>query len=128
MERVTARRFARPRPRPHPEENMAAANPNLDALSEANRQLLESWLVNFDESWHQSRLTEQVGARPPMDTRMRLAALTELIKIDLERQWQHGRQPTVEAYVSAYPELGGPDGAPADLLQAEYEVRQQFGA
>jgi predicted Ser/Thr protein kinase len=107
---------------------MIAANPKLETLSDADRQSLESWLVQFDQSWDENRLADQVRERLPVGTPVRLPGLIELIKIDLKRQWQRGRQPTVETYLEAYPELGDRDTAPADLLQAEYAVRRQFGA
>src|SRR5262245_52637688 len=107
---------------------MTAANPMLDTLCDSDRHLLESWLVGFDQSWTEHRLAEQVRELPPLGAPLRRATLIELIKIDLERQWQCGRQRTVESYLQDYPELGGPNAIPTDLLQAEYEVRRQFGA
>ena len=97
---------------------MLAANPKLETLSDADRQLLESWLVQFDQSWDENRLAKQVRELLPVGTPLRLPALIELIKIDLKRQWQRGQQATVERYLEAYPELGGPDTAPADPISA----------
>ena len=51
-----------------------------------------------------------------------------MVKIDLERQWQRGRQVSLESYLKEFPELGSPADVSADLIQAEYEVRRQFGA
>lgn len=50
-----------------------------------------------------------------------------LVKIDLERQWQQSRRPLLETYLQSYPELGTPHTVALGLIQAEYEVRQQFG-
>ena len=38
------------------------------------------------------------------------------------------REITLESYLEQFPELGAPDDVSADLIQAEYEVRKQFGA
>src|SRR5207248_662799 len=92
-----------------------------------DRRVLESWLVEFDQAWQQDSLAERVRRLPPQGSPLRLPALVEMVKIDLEHQWQQGRRPRIEAYLHFYPELGTPETAPADLLQAEYEVRQQFG-
>jgi hypothetical protein len=58
---------------------------------------------------------------------LRLPALLEMIKIDLEHRWQRGQRAKVEAYLKAFPELAEPGRVPADLLLAEYEARQQSG-
>lgn len=105
---------------------MIADNPKLDVLSETDRQIVESWLVSFDKSWSGTRLADQVRELPPPGSPLRLPALLEMVKIDMERQWQEGQRPTVDSYLAAYPELGRPDDAPVDLLHAEYEVRRQF--
>jgi len=51
-----------------------------------------------------------------------------MVKIDLERQWQLGRHVSLESYLDQFPELGSPENVSADLIEAEYEVRRQFGA
>src|SRR5262249_55954510 len=72
-------------------------------------------------------LAQRVQNLPPAGTPWRFPALVEMVKIDLERQWQRGHRPDLEKYLQTYPELGDSATAPVDLLQAEYEVRQQFG-
>src|SRR5262245_24187547 len=103
--------------------NMAA----LLSLPDEERRVLESWLVDFDLSWAEGRLAARAGELPP-GSPLRQLALVEMAKIDIERQWQHGRRPCVEDYLRDYPELGTADTVPADLIGAEYEVRRQFGA
>jgi hypothetical protein len=88
---------------------------------------VESWLFEFDRSWHAGQLAEQVRKLPP-GSPLRIVALVELVKIDLERQWQQGRPACVEGYLRAYPELGTADTVPTDLIAKEYEVRRQSGA
>lgn len=107
---------------------MALANVNVLKLSDADRQVLEAWLVEFDQTWADGRLAARVRQLPAPGQPLRLPALVEMVKIDLERLWQRGRRVTIDAYLKAYPELGNPDSVPMDLLLAEYEVRQQFGA
>jgi serine/threonine-protein kinase len=107
---------------------MAAMNAGFAALALPDRQVVESWLFAFDRGWHDSRLAEAVRALPPPGSPLRFAALVEMVKIDLERQWQQGRPVCLEDYLRAYPELGTGDTAPADLIAKEYEVRQQSGA
>lgn len=106
---------------------MAPISPMLLKLSPENRQTLESWLVEFDLSWNEDQLTSRARSLP-RDNPLRAAALAEMVKIDLERQWQRGRQPDLESYLRVYPELGSSDNVSADLIQVEYAVRRQFGA
>lgn len=106
---------------------MAAAWEHLERLAGVDRRLLESWLSAFNQAWHEGQLAERVQQLPPPGSALRLPALVEMVKIDLERQWQQGRQILVEIHLKAYPELGTPENVPPDLLQAEFEVRRQFG-
>src|SRR5262245_21144957 len=106
---------------------MAAANTQLLRLSEEDRCKLEFLLKEFEDTWTDGCLNDRVRQLPPADSALRAAALIELVKIDLERQWAAGRRPDLESYLSTYPELGTADSVPADLIQAEFEVRKQFG-
>jgi hypothetical protein len=107
---------------------MTAMEPHLAELSDDQRQLLESWLIEFDQSWDEHRLALWVRKLPARGDRLRRPALLEMVKIDLEHRWQRGRGARLEAYVKALPELGTPDSLPADLILAEYEARQHCGA
>jgi hypothetical protein len=107
---------------------MAAANLHLAKLSDADRGVLEGWLVEFDQSWHEKRLAFQVRQLPPADNPLRLAALIEMVKIDLERQWQMGRRAVIEGYLKFIPELGTSETVPEQIILTEYEIRRQHGA
>ncbi len=106
---------------------MAAPNPRLAELSDDDRQIVESWLIAFDQGWDEAILVSRVE-QIPIGSSWRVPALVEMVKIDLERQWQHGRRVSLESYLEQYPELGRPEDVSADLIQAEFEVRRQFGA
>jgi serine/threonine protein kinase len=106
---------------------MPAHDPELTDLSADDRRALDHWLVEFDRGWEDGLLSNRVDQIPPGSS-WRLPALAEMVKIDLERQWERGREITLESYLEQFPELGAPDDVSADLIQAEYEVRKQFGA
>jgi predicted Ser/Thr protein kinase len=106
---------------------MTSAEPHLAELSEDQRQVLETWLVEFDLSWDKGSLAAWVARLPPARAGLRRAALLEMVKIDLERRWRQGQRVCLEAYAKTLPELGTPDSLPADLLHAEYEARQHSG-
>jgi hypothetical protein len=105
---------------------MAESNEGLWLLADEQRQLVEAWLVEFDGGWREGLLAERARGLPAGP--LRLPALVEMVKIDLERRWQRGARATLEDYLGAYPELGGPDGVPLSLIRAEHEVLLQFGA
>lgn len=107
---------------------MPASDPNLLALSDGQRQVVESWFAQFDQAWADGLLAAWVCRLPPPNDARRRPALVELVKIDLERRWQIGQPRRLEEYLQAYPELGTPETTPVDLVQAEYEVCCQFGA
>ena len=104
---------------------MAALIPKLADLSDDDRQVLESWLVEFDQGWDERLLASRLDEIPPGSS-WRLPALAEMVKIDLERQWRHGRQVSLESYLEEFPELGSPGDVSADLIQVEYDVRRKF--
>ncbi len=54
--------------------------------------------------------------------------MVELVKVDLERNWQAGRREPLAAYLDKYPSLGDRTTVPPELIQAEIDVREQFGA
>ncbi len=93
-------------------------------LTGAERHRLESLLLEFDRSWDDGRLA--AARQLPRDA-LRPLALLEMVKVDLEKQWQRGRKPTVEGYLRLYPELGTAETVPPGLLLAEYQVRRRFG-
>lgn len=106
---------------------MPASDPNLAALSAEDRQLVESWLVDFDQAWNEDRLKDWLGRLPPRGDCLRRAAVVEMVKIDLERRWQEGKGARLESYLKHLPELGTPETVGVDLILAEYEARRQAG-
>jgi predicted Ser/Thr protein kinase len=98
----------------------------LTRLSDAERAELEAWLLEFDLRWDADRLASQ-ASKLPASGEFRLSALAEMVKIDLERQWQHGHRVGVEHYLQAFPELGSSDCPPLELIETEVDVRTQFG-
>jgi serine/threonine protein kinase len=64
---------------------------------------------------------------PPASDGRRLAALHELVKLDLEVQWRRGRQVRVEDYLPRFPELGTARTVPAELIVAEFRARTLYG-
>jgi serine/threonine protein kinase len=106
---------------------MVAQRRPLADLSDADRHEIEAWLVAFAERWEDGILAQRVEQIPPGSS-WRLPALAEMVKIDLQRQWQHGHQVSLESYLARFPELGSPAEVSAELIQADYEVRRQFGA
>src|SRR5262245_2366610 len=96
-------------------------------LSADHQQVLQVWLTDFERSWSDGQLAARVRDLPPAGSPLRLATLLGMARLDLQRQWQQGRQVPVEAYLRDYPELGTADTVPVELLRAEYDARKQAG-
>jgi predicted Ser/Thr protein kinase len=100
----------------------------LAKLTEGERRQLEAWLAEFHQSWDDKRLGAQVRKLPPPGSALRQAALTELVKIDLLRQWQKGHRAKLESYMKALPELGTAETVSPELIRAEMAARRTAGA
>jgi tetratricopeptide (TPR) repeat protein/tRNA A-37 threonylcarbamoyl transferase component Bud32 len=96
-------------------------------LSEAQRDSVAQLVRQFDAGWDEKKLATGVSLLPVPPDPVRLPALVEMIKHDLEQHWQRGRQPVLEAYLRLYPELGTAGTVPAELIAAEVRLRKQFG-
>ena len=62
-----------------------------------------------------------------VDPSHRGAALSELVKVDLERGWKAGRPKPLAQYLSEYPELGLESNPPDDLVEFERELCRRHG-
>jgi formylglycine-generating enzyme required for sulfatase activity/serine/threonine protein kinase len=107
--------------------DLAASDVEFAGLSDEERQQVESWLVEFDQGWDKDSLAAWLRKLPPQGDRLRRSTLVEMVKIDIERRWLHGRRSSLESYLKALPELGTPETVPPELILAEYEARLQHG-
>jgi hypothetical protein len=98
----------------------------LSELRDADRNKLESYLVEFDRAWTAASLDKSVAALPA-GASWRLLAIQEMVKIDLEKCWWRGRKTQVEDYLKRLPELGTRDTVSPELLVAEFEARAHAG-
>jgi WD40 repeat protein len=103
---------------------MSPVNARLLKLSPTDQLRVEGWLAEFDQAWEVGQLATHVDRLPPPNDPLRLAALIELVKIDLERNWQRGAKVTADDFLRRFPEL---EVDRAELLAAEEEARQQYG-
>jgi serine/threonine protein kinase len=106
---------------------MTSEQSNRPGISAGENRVLETWVSEFERTWNESRLAELARVLPP-EPHLRRPTLLEMVKIDLRRRWQGGIRVPVESYLLRYPELGGRDQPPLDLILAENEARQQHGA
>lgn len=100
----------------------------LPELSPSDQQMLTARLVAFAEAWQANALSQWVEQNLPAEQPLRQHLLTGLARIDLERRWQAGEQPTVESYLARYPELGTTETVAPELIGAEYRARERAGA
>lgn len=101
-----------------------------DPLTSGERDLLQDLLSRFRNACRQwNASSEAVDLRKflPAKGPLRTPALCELIKADLEVQWQHGRNTLLETYLEQFPELGSTRALPATVICEEYRVRHCYG-
>jgi len=53
------------------------------ALSCANHEAIEPWLIQFDQAWHEGALAAWVQKLSTLEGSLRPVALIEMVKIDL---------------------------------------------
>jgi serine/threonine protein kinase len=108
------------------ETRMPALSESIAALPPLQRRMAEAWLTRFEENWHLQKLRECMRALPAQST-LRRPLLLAMIERDIAHQWEHGQQVGVETYLREFPELGGSQEFPIELVAAEYQVRQRHG-
>ena len=57
----------------------------------------------------------------------RLDVLSELVRVDFERQSRAGQQPSLARYLAEFPELRGDDRSVLELLACEFALRERAG-
>lgn len=82
-------------------------------------------LERFGDAW-KNETPPKICDFLPSRHGLRQVALVELIKLDMEQRYGGAAPPTtLEEYAGAYPELGGVEGLPAELIYEEFLVRKQ---
>lgn len=96
-------------------------------LAPADRDRLTNLLAQFDEHWSPQSLADTIEDIVQEPDQFAGVAVVELIKVDMQRQWQSGNRRTVEDYHSFLTSVGiGPE-IPASLLLAEFLARHSSG-
>lgn len=106
-----------------------ASSSRLGDLNLEESAQLRAVIQRFEAAWDEAE-----GEGPALssflplgDASMRTMALRELIKTDIDKQWQRGDKPLVERYLARFPELHAlPDAVPI-LLKEEFLIRKERG-
>jgi serine/threonine protein kinase len=103
-----------------------SADRQLTLLSADQRNQLELILMGFDQSW-QPELLEQYVQRIQANNDEKLIepALSELVKIDLQRGWAAGQGRLLEEYCRRFPALGTPETLDPESILIEFETRRE---
>jgi eukaryotic-like serine/threonine-protein kinase len=111
----------------------SVSDPAQAAGGEPPWELIADRIDAFAAAWDKSQADD---APPPtldrfvadLDELTARQVLPELVKLDLERRWQHGREPhQVEWYAEQYPQLRPVAKLPVDLLYEELQARMHNG-
>jgi formylglycine-generating enzyme required for sulfatase activity len=100
---------------------------HLGKLTALEWQQLQALLDRFEHAWQSGSQQDLAGLLPPAGDRLRLVALLELIKSELEIRWRRGQRVLFEEYLKAFPELRQEPGLWPALLAEEFRVRRDHG-
>jgi serine/threonine protein kinase len=106
---------------------MTSTNALIPGLSSEEASALEALLANFQRLWHGDLLAEAHHQLSSAPDGLRRFALIEMVKIDLDRQWQRGQRQTLESYLRTYPDIGDSGTVPVRLIEAELKARAAAG-
>jgi serine/threonine protein kinase len=107
---------------------MVSASEQLGALSSQEWQDLCDRAGRLEETL--SAGAASVDLRdflPSPEAQHRRAVLCELVKTEMEVRYRQGHGVWLDEFCERYPELGGREGLPADLIYEEYRVRRLYG-
>jgi serine/threonine protein kinase len=99
----------------------------LGRLNTADWRRLQALADRFEQVVRAQGSADLERFLPPPEDPLRSSALQELIKVDLECGWQHGRGLLLDDYLKRFPELGAAECLPSALLLEEYQARQRHG-
>ncbi|MGE3803638.1 MAG: protein kinase [Gemmataceae bacterium] len=103
---------------------------NLGNLKTEKWEQLQGIADRFEQAWAQcgGEITPTLKEfLPADDAGLRVAALHELIKTDLEIRARRKLPATVESYLDTFPELGSRETVSPQLIYEEYRVRHLYG-
>jgi hypothetical protein len=89
-------------------------------------QRLRDILERFGAAWRQDQRPRIRDYLADIDSE-RLALLVELVREDLEQRLRAGEAVRVEMYLEGFPELANDSGVAADLIAAEFVLREGRG-
>src|SRR5262245_28002508 len=88
---------------------------------------LANVVCRFNDAWEAARQPPQLAGFLPEKSSLRLLALGELIKADLEYRWLRFNHPKrITEYRAEFQEHFR-EGLPVDLIYEEFHIRRQTG-
>jgi serine/threonine protein kinase len=100
---------------------------DMGQLSTDDWRRISDLADRLEQAWHESNDADLRSLLPPEGDTLRLNALVELIKTELEIRWRRRNGVTLDHYLDKFPELGSKDHLPVTLIYEEFRVRQRYG-
>src|SRR5437763_16105890 len=88
---------------------------------------LEDLASRLEEAWKAGAPVALAANLPPPDDPLRKVALVELIKVDMECRWRHGKAVGLDHYLDKFDELRPKRTLAAELIYEEYRLPHRFG-
>jgi eukaryotic-like serine/threonine-protein kinase len=97
------------------------------ALPRARIGAIDPIIKAFEAAWDAGAPASVGSFLPPPDDPLYAKAVLELVRVDLEFGWEHGRPRTVGDYRAAYPDVFGDPLALRAVAFEEYRQRREHG-
>jgi serine/threonine protein kinase/formylglycine-generating enzyme required for sulfatase activity len=101
--------------------------PTVGPLNAQEWARLQDLTQRFEETCRRDGAVSLDQFLPPPDDPLRVHALANLIRIDLEVHWQRGEKIQLKDYLDKFPEIGPLRDLNPQLIFEEYRVRQLYG-
>jgi serine/threonine protein kinase len=98
-----------------------------DTLSDDERTVVTARTDQFRHALIKGGVTDWEPFLEGLTGPGRRSLLTELVAVELNYRWGRGERPTVEEYLTRFPELGPAESVPPELVLEEHQCRLRAG-
>src|SRR5437588_803662 len=110
----------------HPTPTLAGARPTADTWLDSP-DAFDAYVAAFEEAHARAGAADVAAHLPPADHPLFLRVLCELVRVDLEFGWTHGRPTPLDGYRRRFPALFADPEATQAVAFEEYRLRRQAG-
>ncbi len=88
---------------------------------------LDDWVGPFEEAHGSSVEIDLAQFLPPSSDPQYLKVLTEIVRVEMDRDWARGQPKAIDEYLKRFPEFQSNLNLLAEIAFEEYRLRRQAG-